>query len=243
MKQLLKGLDNVYHNLFDKPQDPYLLSKYLSRNTIRTVFDVGANVGQTTARMLPIFPESTIYGFEPFPDSFHKYKERFNQNKKVVPINKALSNKVGNETLHVNKHHYTNSLLPTIPTNKRQFHGNDDQLTNVNKIKISTTTLDTFASENKINQIDLLKLDVQGSELLILEGATALLKKQKISLIYLEVSFTPVYKNQVLFFTLYEFLGLQGFRLANFFDLYSDQEMLIQGDALFVHRNRIFKDD
>jgi FkbM family methyltransferase len=243
MISLIKHLDTIYHNLFDKSSDPYAVSRDILKLPVKIVFDVGANIGQTTARMLSIFPHATIYGFEPFPDSFEKYKEKFWQNQKVIPINQALSNKVGIETFFINKHHYTNSLLPALPRQDRLFHGNDDQLTNLNKIKIATISIDSFMKKNKINHIDLLKMDVQGGESLVLEGASSTLKKHKISSIYLEVSFTPLYKNQVMFYSIYEFLHRNNFRLVKLFDLYSDQKVLIQGDALFVHQSKISNND
>ena len=54
------------------------------------------------------------------------------------------------------------------------------------KETVSITTLDNYCSKNKINRIDLLKLDVEGNELKILDGASKMLSKNKITNIQIE---------------------------------------------------------
>ena len=60
-------------------------------------------------------------------------------------------------------------------------------------------SLDTFCKDEQIERIDLLKMDVQGGELGILQGARQLLAQKKIAVIYSEVFFVPMYQNQPLF--------------------------------------------
>ena len=62
--------------------------------------------------------------------------------------------------------------------------------------KVKTITLDKWAEQNKINSIDFLKLDTQGTELEILKGAEHLLASGKINVIKTEFSMMPVYKSQ-----------------------------------------------
>lgn len=54
-------------------EDPFLVQRFLFNNAKQLIiFDVGAYVGDITATYRDIFPEATIYCFEPFPDSFKK---------------------------------------------------------------------------------------------------------------------------------------------------------------------------
>ena len=55
------------------------------------------------------------------------------------------------------------------------------------KYKVSTMTLDTFVKKNKIKSIELLKIDIEGSEHLMLQGAKNTLKKNKIKTILIEI--------------------------------------------------------
>ena len=51
-------------------QDPFSdIVRLSGTRAVRTIFDVGANVGQTASALSAMFPESTIYSFEPFADT------------------------------------------------------------------------------------------------------------------------------------------------------------------------------
>ena len=58
------------------------------------------------------------------------------------------------------------------------------------------STLDEYALSKGIQHIDILKMDVQGSELNVLKGAENLLKSNKIDIIYSEVWFKAAYEGQ-----------------------------------------------
>ena len=55
------------------------------------------------------------------------------------------------------------------------------------KYTVPTITLDSFVKKNKIKSIDLLKVDIEGSEHLMLQGARKTLKKNKIKTILIEI--------------------------------------------------------
>ena len=67
-------------------------------------------------------------------------------------------------------------------------------------------TLDTYCEENKIKQIDILKIDVQGFEDKVLDGAQNLLKASKIKLIQLELIFTEIYEKPLSIYDVEKFL-------------------------------------
>jgi hypothetical protein len=103
-------------------------------------------------------------------------------------------------------------------------------------IDVPTTTLDRFTDEKAISEVDVLKMDIQGAELLALEGSKRLLAGQHIQLIYAEVSFTDLYEGQCLFHELsarltsyrYKLFGLYNFEYAPV-----PSYGLLQADALF----------
>ena len=80
--------------------------------------------------------------------------------------------------------------------------------------EIETIDLDTFVSENKIGNVDFLKIDVQGAELDIFKGATKTLKNSLF--IISEVEFLKIYENQPLFGDVSNFLSDNDFMFHKF---------------------------
>ena len=58
---------------------------------------------------------------------------------------------------------------------------------NFTKYKVKTMTLDNFVKKKKINSIDILKIDIEGSEYELLKGAKNTLKRNKIKIILVEI--------------------------------------------------------
>lgn len=188
----------------------------LSGDGIRTVFDVGANEGQSAREFLRRFPGARIFSFEPTPAIFERLRRFADDQPLVTPVNKALGEAPGTATLNENAFHQTNSLLPASPRSADYLGPNvvERQRT----INVELTTLDSFCREARISRIDLLKLDVQGFELSVLKGAREMLGSQRIGCLVLEVSFIPLYENQA---TLPDLLGLlsgQQYDLMGFYD-------------------------
>jgi len=90
-----------------------------------------------------------------------------------------------------------------------------DRFDIIDTVRVDTDTLDNQLAENKVGGVDFIKIDTQGSELSILEGATETLSKSVFG-IEVEVSFEERYKNQPLFSDIDNFLRPFGFQL---FDL------------------------
>ncbi|MCX7771312.1 MAG: FkbM family methyltransferase [Proteobacteria bacterium] len=213
--------------------DPFDVKKTLiSQEDKIIIFDVGANRGQTTQIYLEAFPKSTVYCFEPFEEVFNFLKNKFSNNKNVFLLPYAITNKSGFQNFYINENDETNSLLPRIKEGRRYYSKKAGPKT---EIKVQTITIDDFVINNKIPKIDILKLDIQGGELLALEGATNTLRDGKISLIYTEVFFVPHYENSPLFNHICNFLERFGYSLFNIYNLQRAKNgQLRYGDALFV---------
>ncbi len=140
------------------------------------VFDVGVNSGLTTAW----FAERAkfVYSFEPNEDNVAK----INQIKKirnldnVEIVNCAVSNKIGRATLYLKPYIGLHSLANIRPDKT------------VGTVEVPTVTIDQFCMENNIENISILKIDVEGFELEVLQGAESLLKNNSIELILFEYS-------------------------------------------------------
>ena len=63
---------------------------------------------------------------------------------------------------------------------------------NFSEINVQTQTLDNFCLSEKIENIDVLKIDTEGNDLNVLKGAKKLLSENKIKVIYTEISDTKI---------------------------------------------------
>lgn len=75
-------------------------------------------------------------------------------------------------------------------------------------IRVQVTTIDEFVDRQEIERIDVLKLDIQGAELMALRGATNTLRNMHVQVIYTESLFVPHYEGNALFHELWSFLAL-----------------------------------
>jgi FkbM family methyltransferase len=204
--------------------------KLLSSEDVKVIFDVGANVGQTTQKYRKLFPNAKVYGFEPFPHTYKEYVKKFRGDFQVHPVNIALSNVSGTANFFVNNNHYTNSLLPIDRSTAVMLAFNT-----VEQIDVQTDTLDAFCEKNGIHRIDILKLDIQGAEILALKGATHLLTNGVIKLIYSEVEYVSYYQNQPLFEDIKKYLECFKYSLYETYNTaYSEFREPMSGDAIFL---------
>ena len=197
------------------------------------IFDVGAHQGHTSLNYNTLFNTCTIYSFEPFIDSYTILTETVKGYQNIKPFNTALGNIVGEVDFHVNQYSATNSILPTHQEGSNIWGAN--LLDTLKVIKVNSTTIDDFIERHAINQIDILKLDTQGTEYNIIEGAAKAIEQGKIKLIYLEIITLPTYQNQKHFDEVLRFLRLNGFNLYNMYDYsFTQLGFLRQVDAIFL---------
>jgi FkbM family methyltransferase len=221
---LLKGVRN--NSSYD---DEINILKNLE---VKTIFDVGANIGQTSLNYRRLFPKATIYAFEPFNESFEKLESTYSRDKLVQAQKLGISNESSKKIFYTNQSSLTNSLLPPSQTDN---YYNPKLLQTQKILEIDTVTIDEFCEHNCIEEIQILKLDIQGAELLALQGATKKLKDKSISLIRTEVEFVEVYENQVIFHEICNFLAGMDYKLYNLYGLYnSPKGQLVSADAVFV---------
>ena len=194
-----------------------------------TIFDIGANRGEITARYAELFPGARIFAFEPFADSFQILELRFSADTRIACFQMAIADTDSKSNLFVNKNVDTNSLLKPI----KMGLSSDQQVKNVEVIEVDVCTIDTFCQKRNLNQIDILKLDIQGGELSALRGATDLLSKKRIGMIYTEAYFKKQYENQPLFHDISLFLEPYGYHLQDIYNPIYGKGNLVWCDVIF----------
>jgi FkbM family methyltransferase len=187
----------------------------------KSIFDVGANVGQTAKTYRRLFPSAQIWSFEPFPETYDALC-RSSRDRLFHPIPMALSDQVGSATLNVGGADITNSLLHRETETGKT-------------IQIQTDTIDHFCSEHGVSTIDILKVDVEGAEDRVFKGAQGMFARGAIRSVFVEVYFDPVYEGMPLMWDLHGQLGEAGFGLCGLYSLLRGGNGLLSfGNALYM---------
>lgn len=201
----------------------------------RIVFDVGAHEGETMVEFRQQFPNADIYCFEPYEKAFEILEIRSEKDMRIKIYNYALGEYDGWATLFCNSRSHWNSLLKNSKDIEKLVP--KALVTPVGTETIKVCKLDTFCEDNNIENIDLLKMDVQGYELRVLNGASNLLKNKKINIIYLEVLFAPYYVDQSNFEDIFLYLKSLDYKLVGLYYLdygRRDDMSLLWCDAIFI---------
>lgn len=145
-----------------------------------TIFNVGSrkieaeqdNYGDATWGIFA--PNLSIYGFDADADACEEANaeletRQINWQEKHIPL--GLSNTTGESTLYVTKAPMCSSLYQPNEDYLKRFAGLLELAGVDFTIEIETTTLDDFCQQEGIKEVDFLQIDVQGAELLVLEGA------------------------------------------------------------------------
>jgi FkbM family methyltransferase len=205
--------------------------RLLEGEPVRTVLDVGANVGDTVQLYRGMFPAATVHAFEPFAEVQRRLAARFAADPHVRAHQLAVAGAAGTRRLFVNEVDVTNSLLPLNPDAVDWARASPAALDRT--VDVEAVTLDRFCAAHAVSRIDLLKMDIQGGEGMALEGAHHLLQTQAIRLIYLEVAFAPLYEGQAYFCDIVRILGGHGYQLFALYHLMHSQRGLGWCDAIF----------
>jgi FkbM family methyltransferase len=158
-----------------------------------TILDVGANAGQFALAAALHFPEAKIYSFEPLPDVFDQLLENTNRKQNIKVFNCALGNRNGRIPFFRNEYTRLSSSLKIHDKNNHLRYNQD--LTSLTEVEL--VKLDDLVTLLDMKSPSLLKIDVQGMEIDVLNGCTNLLPR--IDFILCEAALVKLYDNQPLF--------------------------------------------
>jgi FkbM family methyltransferase len=193
--------------------------EYIDPFQVKVILDVGSRDARESISLKRFFPYATIYAFECNPPAIELCKKNIANHADIFLVPKAVSDVDGpldfyaidpekTVTSHSDGNIGASSLYlanPDYPYEK--YHQR--------KITVESTTLERWAKETGLDNIDIIWMDLQGAELKAFKGMGGLL--ERIKLIYTEVEFEPMYIGQPLFKEVNHYLASKGFSLLKIY--------------------------
>ena len=172
---------------------------------LEVILDVGANVGQTARRFSLRFPNASIHSFEPIAEAFDSLRKNVRSLGNVTPHNFALGDATGHVRMEIDPGDSERNRIVEESASRARFE------------ECSIKTLDDVCAELSLSRIDFLKIDVEGYESHVLNGATRLFKRGQIASVYAEVDFLRkgLHAN---FFEIHEFFERNDFIFYALYD-------------------------
>jgi len=164
--------------IYDDGEEKFLKSFLVKLNKNPIIFDVGANIGNYSKLVTKIRPDAKIIAFEPNKSAFCELKKLASN--KIITLNFGLSKNKTKAVLY-NQNDESNEHASIYAAVITSLHKKEST-----KETIHLDTIDNICKQMHIETIDFLKIDTEGNELAVLQGALGMLKKQKIAAIQFE---------------------------------------------------------
>ena len=205
------------NDIFEDIQSNFLNKKDL------VILDIGAYRGNSLFAFKEIFPSSFIYSFEPSIDNYLKLKENSKQLTKYKIFNLGVSNTDDIKKFNNNSWSETSSFIDLNQHGSKNFYDKRFKYLGINETKkvsfVESITIDTFLDRENIFNVDILKIDTQGHEKSVLQGANKSLKEGKINSIMVEIILDDYYENQLNISDIENLIIGEGFYLYGIYDM------------------------
>jgi FkbM family methyltransferase len=227
LKNIFKITENKLLPKADKIQK--YIQPYLEAGSNINLVDIGAHSGSFTDDIEKYYVIENAILAEPIPSLASHLNNKY-QAKKYSIYPNVVSEKDGDQIdFYINEFAETSSILK-IQTQMEELSEVKAKL--VEKVTVTTRTLDALVKQENFSKIDLLKIDVQGSEHLVIKGAEIALKKTRF--VWIELSLKPLYHGTSMYYEIIKQMQESGFILLELSPGYrSPKQELLQVDALF----------
>lgn len=207
--------------------------KLLNHFNIKTILDVGANTGQFAYYTRKFGYRNTIISFEPLSSAFAILKE-FSKNDPAWHIeNCAIGDFNGEIEINIASNSQSSSILDMMPVHLKSA----PYSAYCGKEQVKINKLDSIITNYSDNPGDIfLKIDTEGFETKVLEGAEQLLKS--IKGIQIELSLVELFRGETLITEMLNLIEKKGFTIYSiepgFYNKNTGQ--LLQVDGIFFRR-------
>jgi FkbM family methyltransferase len=206
--------------------------QWLIDGHFKTVIDVGANSGQFAQSIHKILPKAVIHSFEPLNSVYPMLVEETKAIKNIVTYHCALGDKNEEVEMYENEYSLSSSLLQVDDIHKQNFPHAQKTVKTMAQVK----RMDDVLSISSLEKPVLVKIDVQGFEDKVIDGANTIMTYADAAVI--ETSVVELYAGQPLFHAVYERMYALGFEYAGNQQQTNDftNGKVLQFDALFYKR-------
>ena len=149
-------------------KDQYHAKEFIKKDSI--VIDAGANIGVFSIFASGLTPKGHIFAFEPVYKTYEVLLKNIKDYRNIIPVQSALGNRTGRAKIFIHSDlSGPNFLLDSEKADSRQLLGDIEE--------INLLTIDKFTEDNKLPRVDFIKIDAEGYEKQIIEGALETIKK------------------------------------------------------------------
>jgi len=210
------------------------LAGLLRQERINLVLDVGANTGQFVDELHAAGYNGRIISFEPLTAAHARLLKLTEHHPNwTIAQRTAIGAAPGSVDLHVSGNSVSSSILEMLPSHAAA----DPQSGYVGTETVSVNRLDDLVSLAPDDRV-LLKIDVQGYERQVLEGADRVLASSRA--VISEMSLVPLYDGQLLAREMWDLLAERGFEMWSLESCFRDPQTvrLLQFDGIFVRKGK-----
>lgn len=203
-RSLNRFYENRNHDIHSNGELTVL--KKLAKFKPTVIIDGGANVGGYSLMIYQFNPEAKIYAFEPVRDTFEILKATVQEKESITPIRKGLYKETCSKEINLFSSNTHSSIV--------DIKGLNYQTTDNETIELIKG--DDFLKQSKIQEVDFLKIDVEGAEYDVLLGFEKHLEKGKIKMIQFEYGYINISTKKLLI-DFYKYLESKGYVLGKVF--------------------------
>ena len=225
-KSMLLRRHGVISDIYIRLDQPWI-----HELNIRTVLDIGGNVGRFSKTMEYLFPDAQIAAFEPLPSCYDKMSKLMGDYSNYKGYNMGLGDVDSTLEMDLSSHDPSSSLLPMADLHRDAFPNAGSS----QKVKVAVKRLDDL-NLNIVGPL-MIKVDVQGFEDKVILGGLETFTKAK--LLMLELSFQELYEGQPFFDDIYNLIKPLGFKFYGNMGLMQHPKtgIPLDADCLFVNEN------
>lgn len=231
IKSFIHAVGFDLHRLSPSSNPAFQLFKALNRFEVDLVLDVGANVGQFAAELRSVGYQGELVSFEPLSAAHHALSEAASRDSKWhVHARGAIGDHDGEIEINISGNSVSSSVLPMMESHSSAAEGS----AYVGAESVPISRLDSVALKYlEKSRRPFLKIDAQGFEWQVLDGARAILPRMQGVLC--ELSLVPMYEGQRLWMDMIRRLEGEGFTLWSIQKGFTDPRdgRTLQVDAIF----------
>ena len=150
------------------------------------VIDIGANVGQFAHSIFELAPAARVLSIDPIPSNVEACQQRFSGKPGYRAVQAAVGRQSGpNVTFKVHPYSQASSMLPPSSAARQSFRSLDGEMTEISTPMFALD--DLMRSQSGFETVHLLKIDVEGFEAQVLEGANETLSRSRALLVETQV--------------------------------------------------------